>query len=606
MVRHALALILFTMAGATAWTLAPRLAALAETRYAAQVDAALHAGGFRWATGKVDGLTVALSGSAPSDAAAEEALKIVSAISPVLTIANEISEATKTPRTIIPPQLEILKGENSLLLTGVIADEAMVQALVQSGVQLGDADSTMLTYGAAPFPTDWAATAPILKGIAESLAHARISLDDTAITITGLAATLKTRSALQPRLAALTALGWRVEAAIDAPPPVLPNFELTASRTIDAGATLSCAAATREDAEAIQTAAQTYLSVKATCEIGAGAPDAAWATASTAIIAALAGMPAARVQMAGKVANLVAFPPTTRDEATATKQSLTANLPPGYRLIVDQHALAKVGGPPVAPFHLIIDWPGGDAPLTIAGTQAKTGFDAAAPSLSAYARAQFPGIEAAISRTNGAAPPAGWRSAARIALEALSRLDRGSVTIGEGKLTLTLTGAASSHDALRAAHDDLMQVGEPWRATTRIAYDPARIAAAQPVPPTRCAADVAGVIAQAPLTFQPASTTLTTAAKTTVDRIAAILARCEGARFKIGGHTDAQGSEAGNLALSRSRAEAVLTALLSAKTSPGRLIAKGYGEAHPIASNDTAKGRALNRRIEFTLIEDPE
>lgn len=596
MVRYALALILFTMAGTTAWTLAPRLAALAETRYAAQVDAALHAGGFQWATGKVDGLTVALSGPAPSDTAADEALKIVSAISPVLTIANEITEAPKIPRTIIPPQLEILKGENGLLLTGVIADEAMVQAL--------DADSTMLSYGAAPFPTDWSATAPILRSIAESLAHARISLDDTAITITGLAETLKARSALQPRLTELTALGWRVEAAIDAPPPVLSNFELTASRTVDAGAELSCAAATREDAEAIQTAAQTLLGVKATCEIGAGAPGAAWAKASTAVIASLAGMPAAHIQMAGKVAYLTAFSPTTRNEVTTAKQNLAASLPPGYRLIVDEHALAKASNPPVAPFHLTIDWPGGNAPLTIAATQAKTGFDAAAPSLSAYARAQFPGVEVAISRTNGAAPPAGWRSAARIVLDALSRLDRGSVAIGEGEITLT--GAASSLNALRTAHDDLIQVGEPWRATTRIAYDPARIAAAQPVPPTMCATDLAGLIAEAPLSFQPASSTLTTAAKTTITQIAAILARCESAQFEIGGHTDAQGSEAGNLALSRSRAEAVLTALLSAKTLPGRLVAKGYGEARPIASNDAAVGRALNRRIEFTLIEDPE
>ena len=72
------------------------------------------------------------------------------------------------------------------------------------------------------------------------------------------------------------------------------------------------------------------------------------------------------------------------------------------------------------------------------------------------------------------------------------------------------------------------------------------------------------------------------------------------------GHTDAQGSEAGNLALSRSRAEAVLTALIAANVPPGHLIAKGYGEARPIADNATAVGRALNRRIEFTLIEDAE
>ncbi len=596
MARIALALILFAAAGAGAWTLSPRLAALAEARYAAQVGAALHAGGFRWATGKVDGLTVALTGPAPSEAAEAEALAIVSAISPVLTVTNEITEAPKIPPTIIPPQLEILKGAEGLILTGVIAEQAMVQAW--------PADATMLTYGAAPFPADWPAATPILQGIADGLSHVRISLDEATVAIMGLAATQEARDALQPRLAALTDLGWRVDAHIEAPPPVLPDFTLIASRSAEAGATLTCAAATQSDADAIEAAAHAYLGVKAACDIGAGAPDAAWAKASIAIIAAMASLPAARVEMAGKIVNLVISPPTTQGEATAAKQGLTASLPPGYRLTVDEHVAPSADIDPVAPFHLTIDWPGGDASLTIVATQAEAGFDVAAPTLSAYARAHFPGVTIELGRTEGAAPPPGWRDAARTALKALGRLERGAVEIADGQLSLT--GAAATHAAIRAAHDNLAEAAEPWRATTRITYDPARIAAVQPVPPSNCAADIASVIAEAPLTFQPASTTLTSAAQATVARIAAILTRCKDAQFEIGGHTDAQGSEAGNLALSRNRAEAVLTALTSAKAPPGRLIAKGYGEARPVASNDTAVGRALNRRIEFTLIEDPE
>lgn len=596
MLRSAVALILFAAAGAGAWTLAPRLAALAEARYAAQVDAALHAGGFRWAQGRVDGLTATLSGPAPSAAAGAEALKIVTAISPALTIVNGITEAPEIPATIIPPRLEILKGEDRLILTGVVTDKAMVQAL--------DADAALLSYGAAPFPADWAATAPILRDIAARLQHARLTLDETTVTITGLAATEATRSALDPQIAGLIALGWRINAAIDAPPPVLADFKLIASRTPDRGAALSCAAANKPDAEAIAAAARAHLGVDASCEIGAGAPDAAWAKASASVIAALVKMPAARAEMAGKVVSVTASPPTTRDEAGAAKQHLSASLPPGFRVTVDAQALPNADGPPLAPFRMTIDWPGGDAPLTISATQAEPGFAAAATTLSAYARAHFPGVEAVVVRTEGAAPPPGWRRAARIAIEALSHLERGSVAVASGELSLT--GAAPSLAALRTAHNTLATADAPWRAATYIAYDPARIAAAQPVPPAACAAKITSIIADAPLSFQPASTTLTPTAKTTITRIAAILTRCEGVRFEIGGHTDAQGSEAGNLTLSRNRAEAVLTALITANAPPGSLIAKGYGEARPVASNDTAVGRALNRRIEFTLIENPE
>lgn len=594
--RYTFAFVLFAVAGASAWTLAPRLTALAEARYAAQVDAALHAGGYRWATGDVDGLTVTLSGPAPSEAAEREALTVVSAISPVLAVRNEITEAPEIPSTVIPPRLEILKSEDSLILTGVVQNEAMIKAL--------DPNATMLTYGAAPFTADWPTTAPTLKIIADRLTHVRISLYGDTITITGVAATPDVRAALQPQLRTLTALGWRAATAIDAPPPVLSTFELVASRSVDEGAVLSCSAATQTDAETIEAAAQTHLGVRTTCKIGAGAPDAAWAEAATATIAALAKTPAARATIVGKIVSLTTSPPTTTDEVEAARQALTASLPAGYRLTIDERALASPDGPAVPPFRLTIDWPGDDAPLSITGTLTKAGFDTAAPTLNAFARAQFPGVETSLTQTNGAAPPAGWRQAARTALKALSHLDNGSTEITDGKIVLT--GATQNLTALRTAHDTLMQAGEAWRATTRIAYDPARIAAAQPVPPTRCAVDVAEVIAKAPLSFQPASTTLTTAAQTTIADIAAILTRCEDTRFEIGGHTDAQGSEAGNLALSRRRAEAVLTALASANARPGQLIAKGYGEARPIASNDTAVGRALNRRIEFTLIEDPE
>ena len=76
--------------------------------------------------------------------------------------------------------------------------------------------------------------------------------------------------------------------------------------------------------------------------------------------------------------------------------------------------------------------------------------------------------------------------------------------------------------------------------------------------------------------------------------------------MEIGGHTDSQGRETMNQTLSRSRAEAVLDALLSLDVLTTFLSAKGYGESFPIADNGTTEGRALNRRIEFTLLEDED
>ncbi len=73
----------------------------------------------------------------------------------------------------------------------------------------------------------------------------------------------------------------------------------------------------------------------------------------------------------------------------------------------------------------------------------------------------------------------------------------------------------------------------------------------------------------------------------------------------IAGHTDAAGSDAHNLLLSDRRARAVRDYLIQRGIAPGRLFAKGYGEAYPVASNATEADRELNRRSEFIRLDTP-
>src|ERR1700733_5730031 len=75
--------------------------------------------------------------------------------------------------------------------------------------------------------------------------------------------------------------------------------------------------------------------------------------------------------------------------------------------------------------------------------------------------------------------------------------------------------------------------------------------------------------------------------------------------LEIAGYTDNTGDAALNLALSQRRAEAVREALIMYGVDPDMLVAKGYGEADPVASNDTAEGRLKNRRIEYHVIKAP-
>jgi outer membrane protein OmpA-like peptidoglycan-associated protein len=76
-----------------------------------------------------------------------------------------------------------------------------------------------------------------------------------------------------------------------------------------------------------------------------------------------------------------------------------------------------------------------------------------------------------------------------------------------------------------------------------------------------------------------------------------------GVKIEVGGHTDNTGGEQMNLDLSKIRAESVREHILSRYgVNPDKVIAKGYGEWVPVATNDTAKGRQQNRRVEIKII----
>lgn len=86
-------------------------------------------------------------------------------------------------------------------------------------------------------------------------------------------------------------------------------------------------------------------------------------------------------------------------------------------------------------------------------------------------------------------------------------------------------------------------------------------------------------------------------------QITEILRLAEGAQFLIEGHTASTGYEAGEMKLSKERADSIAAALSTRGIGSERFICKGSGGKKPIASNDTAEGKALNRRVEITILD---
>lgn len=103
------------------------------------------------------------------------------------------------------------------------------------------------------------------------------------------------------------------------------------------------------------------------------------------------------------------------------------------------------------------------------------------------------------------------------------------------------------------------------------------------------------------VTFSTGSADIAGSFLPVLDDVATILNQYPSTYIDVVGHADSQGSDAFNLDLSERRANATAGYLVARKVKSERIYVAGMGESRPIASNDTAEGRAKNRRVEITL-----
>jgi outer membrane protein OmpA-like peptidoglycan-associated protein len=103
------------------------------------------------------------------------------------------------------------------------------------------------------------------------------------------------------------------------------------------------------------------------------------------------------------------------------------------------------------------------------------------------------------------------------------------------------------------------------------------------------------------VTFETNSASLDSKFFSVLDSVGTVLQEYKSTLVTVAGYTDSTGSADYNQKLSEKRATTVALYLNSRGVAKERLAAIGHGETHPVASNDTADGRARNRRVEITL-----
>lgn len=192
--------------------------------------------------------------------------------------------------------------------------------------------------------------------------------------------------------------------------------------------------------------------------------------------------------------------------------------------------------------------------------------------------------------------PSGFSAAVVPALGALSRLSTGTLVVTDREVKL-------SGDALYEGAATQIRAGlgkdfpQGFQFKPEISVKPA----AAPVDPTVCQQLFSEQLGKGRIRFEQARATLDADSTALLDRLIEIALRCPAANIEVAGHTDGDGEDAFNQALSEKRAQAVVDYLVKAGLPATRFTATGYGSTQPVAGNDTDEGKAQNRRIEFLV-----
>ncbi|MEL7463570.1 MAG: OmpA family protein [Pseudomonadota bacterium] len=604
---YAVLVAIFAAAAALAAYVASRAAMEVEAETGNRAAAALTADGRGWARLEVDGTLLRLTGDARSEEDRAAARAAIASAAPWAAIADD----AKAPQPVAPYRpvaaLEVMRGVGDVVIVGASPGAEPLNALSARLAERAPRLSVTVMAREDAADADFEALAPLAADIASDLLHGRVQIGPDAVAVAGLAGSEAALERIETRLAALAGTSIDVESDVIAPPPDTEAFALRAAMDEAGGALIDCAAPDEAaSARLLEEAAALFRETPDACRVGAGAPDENWVDAASAAMRAAASLPAGRISLVGRRARLTASPPTRFRVLEDARDALGAALPDGYRLAVlaAPAALAAVEDEGARPrrtgaTRLVYD----GASLTLRGGAPSPALAAA---VEAFARARLARVSIDNElETTGGFDAASWRSAATGALSLLARLERGAVQI-DGE-SLSIEGTVGAVEDIGALHALAVAVaGDERSAVTRLRVPVAVRAAAAPAPVSRCVAALNGIVAETPVTFSPGSTEIGADNADVIAALAAAFAPCRSGRVEIGGHTDSQGSARLNLGLSRARAFAVLDALVDAGVAPLRLSARGYGEERPIADNGTEAGRAANRRIEFTVLDENE
>lgn len=602
----------FVAAGAvaivTAWTGTQAL----ESRSEAAVRSALLAQGITWAEVRASGLQLRLIGTAPNEATRFRVLNLAGSVVDSARLRDRMSVAPV--KDLAPPRfsVEMLRNTDGISLIGLLpapkppattpatetAPEAQTPLATEISAVAGDLPvSDMLETANFPPPEGWAAALKFGTEALKLLPRSKVSVAADQVAIIAITDSEAQKRNLEAQLARIRPAGLAVSIELSAPRPVLTPFTLRFLKDDEGARFDACSADTDRARDRILAAGKAAGAEGATvCTVGLGVPTPSWAEATAKGIAAVAELGGGSITFSDADVTLLALPGTPQATFDLVVGELQAALPQVFSLQATLPPAATPVAQGPAEFTAQLSE---DGRLQLRGRLTDELLKTAVDS---YARAKFGADKVRTATRFDPELPDGWPIRVLAGLEALAELHHGSLTVRADSVLLNgVTGNTGSRARVSQILSDKLGQGKPFSVSLR--YDEALDPLAALPTPQECAADLNAVLAKGKITFAPGSAEIAAEAGPTMTALAEILKGCPVLALEIAGHTDAQGSTEGNLALSQARAESVRLSLQGRGAPVEAITAKGYGEGTPIADNGTEEGREANRRIEFTLLQ---
>lgn len=599
--RWLVALMAFSVAGVLAVLIAWTAVQVIERRSLKAVNWAMAQQSITWVTPSADGMLVTLSGTAPNEAARFRAVNLAGTVIDSGRIRDQLDVAPVTQIEAPRFSLEMLRNDDGIQLIGLLPEGEGEAALTAAAAEIAGSVpvSDMLETAAYEPPVAWAAAFDFGLSALKLLPRSKISVAADRITVTAIATSETEKRSLESELARMRPEGVPVTIEISAPRPVLTPFTTRFVKDAEGARFDACAADTDAARTRILAAAATAgMEGKAGCTVGLGVPTPRWAEAVEAGIKAVAAMGQGTITFSDADVSLVAAEGTDQTAFDRAVGELKAALPAVFSLDAQLPKPADTAQAGPAEFTAKI---GEDGKVELRG---RVTDDMLRNAIDAFAKAKFGTGKVYNATRLDSELPDGWPIRVLAGLEALAEVEEGSLLVREDVVEISgVTGSQNARGRISQILSGKLGQGETFKVAVR--YDEERDPLAALPTPEECLATLSAIVAEQKITFPPGSAEIDAPTGQLMTRIADALNECTALPLEIAGHTDAQGSEEGNRALSQARADAVLLALQGRRVEVSEMRAVGYGESRPIADNETEEGREANRRIEFTLIGTP-